>query len=52
MPGSFRGIDALQTYLVLDLVGVEDHDGVPVRDAHNASGEGLCVQKGESEQQK
>ena len=28
---ALRDIDALQTYLVLDLVGIEDDDGVPVR---------------------
>jgi hypothetical protein len=46
------GIDDLQTYLVLDLVGVEDHDGVPVRDAHHAPRERLGVRQREHEQQK
>jgi hypothetical protein len=41
---SLGSIDSLQTYLVLDLIGIEDDDGVPVHDAHDPTRECLGVQ--------
>jgi hypothetical protein len=34
---AFGGIDALQTDLVLFLVGIQYHDGVTVGDAHDTA---------------
>ncbi len=44
MPGRVPGgINTLQPYLVLGHTGIEDHDGVTVRDTHHTPGESLGV---------
>jgi hypothetical protein len=45
---SFRGIDALQSDLVLDLAGIEDHDGVAVGNTHDSPCQCISLCQGEA----
>ena len=41
MPGALGSINTRQPDLVLNLAGIQDHDGITVRDTHNAACEGF-----------
>jgi hypothetical protein len=48
---TFRSVNACQPDFMLNLVGIEDYDGVTVSDPHNAPCERLGVYRQEGEKQ-